>query len=452
MVVCVARDGYNRRVDTKACSATSGHEYRAGDPRGDRTCCSTEQRKRRRAASFLLLPSCLTVAHLAGDSSGGGGGGGAAGWRRHCSRAAAAAGARAAAAGVGSGSRGTSSSSTSRRWWLGQQAAVASQQATAAAAGASSGSGGWCRRRLGKVKRPGQRWLLLREVRRVAAPSPPPSLPLPPAVGEPGRGGGWRRCSGQPRQGQHRPRRLGTEECDYLKAIARPRLQISTVVDTETGKATASTSSGAPFNGRADSCKSLLKEGSRLRRQRAVCGVPTQVALHPSHPPAPPPEVPSLADAAASAVGAPRRLAAGRSTSAPPHATAVASSSLFLFSSLSSEGGFHHRRRLCKEYGRSRILRARAGWLGMGRNEETARDRTRALPSPPLHLAGGATTAPLAVHRDYSLPINVDDDEDDADADDDDLDLEFTAAARASRRSYAEEDDRRRGMGTSGFA
>ncbi|MQM11675.1 hypothetical protein Taro_044585 [Colocasia esculenta] len=43
-----------------------------------------------------------------------------------------------------------------------------------------------------------------------------------------------------------------------------------------------------------------------------------------------------------------------------------------------------------------RVIR-RASWLGMGGSEETARDRTCALPSPPLHLAGGATTAPLAV-------------------------------------------------------
>ncbi|MQL72042.1 hypothetical protein Taro_004368, partial [Colocasia esculenta] len=48
-------------------------------------------------------------------------------------------------------------------------------------------------------------------------------------------------------------------------------------------------------------------------------------------------------------------------------------------------------------------------------------------------------------HREYSLPINVGDDEDD----DDDPDPEFTAIARASRRAYAEEEDRRRGMGTS---
>ncbi|MQL89735.1 hypothetical protein Taro_022319 [Colocasia esculenta] len=45
------------------------------------------------------------------------------------------------------------------------------------------------------------------------------------------------------------------------------------------------------------------------------------------------------------------------------------------------------------------------------------------------------------IRRDYTLPINVDDD---------DPDPEFTTAARASRRSYAEEDDRRRGLGTSG--
>ncbi|MQM01329.1 hypothetical protein Taro_034083, partial [Colocasia esculenta] len=50
------------------------------------------------------------------------------------------------------------------------------------------------------------------------------------------------------------------------------------------------------------------------------------------------------------------------------------------------------------------------------------------------------------IRRDYSLPINVDDDEDD---DDDDPDPEFTAVARVSRRSYAEEDDRQRGLGTS---
>ncbi|MQL88666.1 hypothetical protein Taro_021238 [Colocasia esculenta] len=47
------------------------------------------------------------------------------------------------------------------------------------------------------------------------------------------------------------------------------------------------------------------------------------------------------------------------------------------------------------------------------------------------------------IRRDYDLPIPVDDD-------DDDPDPEFTAAARASRRSYAEEDERRRGLGTSG--
>ncbi|MQL93273.1 hypothetical protein Taro_025917 [Colocasia esculenta] len=52
------------------------------------------------------------------------------------------------------------------------------------------------------------------------------------------------------------------------------------------------------------------------------------------------------------------------------------------------------------------------------------------------------------IRRDYTLPINVDDDEDDDD--DDDPDPEFTAAARVSRRSYEEEDDRRRGLGTSG--
>ncbi|MQL81431.1 hypothetical protein Taro_013889 [Colocasia esculenta] len=45
------------------------------------------------------------------------------------------------------------------------------------------------------------------------------------------------------------------------------------------------------------------------------------------------------------------------------------------------------------------------------------------------------------IRRDYTLPINVDDD--------DDPDPEFTAVARASHRSYAEEDERRRGLGTS---
>ncbi|MQM02670.1 hypothetical protein Taro_035445 [Colocasia esculenta] len=48
------------------------------------------------------------------------------------------------------------------------------------------------------------------------------------------------------------------------------------------------------------------------------------------------------------------------------------------------------------------------------------------------------------IRRDYSLPINVDDD------DDDDSDPEFTIATRTSRCSHAEEDDRRRGLGTSG--
>ncbi|MQL68800.1 hypothetical protein Taro_001081, partial [Colocasia esculenta] len=46
---------------------------------------------------------------------------------------------------------------------------------------------------------------------------------------------------------------------------------------------------------------------------------------------------------------------------------------------------------------------------------------------------------------DYTLPKNVDGDEDD-----DDPDPEFTAATHASRRSYAEEDERRRGLRTSG--
>ncbi|MQL75979.1 hypothetical protein Taro_008362 [Colocasia esculenta] len=55
--------------------------------------------------------------------------------------------------------------------------------------------------------------------------------------------------------------------------------------------------------------------------------------------------------------------------------------------------------------------------------------------SRPLILVG------LMIRRDYSLPINVDDDDDDP---------EFTTAARVSRRSYAEEDDRRRGLGTTG--
>ncbi|KAL7081461.1 hypothetical protein ACP275_14G041500 [Erythranthe tilingii] len=34
---------------------------------------------------------------------------------------------------------------------------------------------------------------------------------------------------------------LSAEECDYLRAIAKPRLQVSTVVDTKTGKGVKST-------------------------------------------------------------------------------------------------------------------------------------------------------------------------------------------------------------------
>ncbi|XP_024990407.1 prolyl 4-hydroxylase 1 isoform X2 [Cynara cardunculus var. scolymus] len=44
---------------------------------------------------------------------------------------------------------------------------------------------------------------------------------------------------------------LSTEECDYLRAIAKPRLQISTVVDAKTGKGIKSnvrTSSGMFLN------------------------------------------------------------------------------------------------------------------------------------------------------------------------------------------------------------
>ncbi|MQM03401.1 hypothetical protein Taro_036178, partial [Colocasia esculenta] len=66
----------------------------------------------------------------------------------------------------------------------------------------------------------------------------------------------------------------------------------------------------------------------------------------------------------------------------------------------------------------------------------------------PTPIRAGAEQAtcvfyPVAqIHKDYTLPIPVDDD-------DDDPDPEFTAAARASRRSYAEEDERRRDLGTS---
>ncbi|MQL86748.1 hypothetical protein Taro_019284, partial [Colocasia esculenta] len=115
----------------------------------------------------------------------------------------------------------------------------------------------------------------------------------------------------------------------------------------------------------------------------------------PSQPPAP-----SLAAAA----GAPRRLAA----------TAAASSFFLSFSVLFSlpfmHGIWHIKNMKSKRWSR------------------------------PLILVG------LMIRRDYSLPINVDDDEDD----DDDPNPEFTAAARASRRSYAEKDDRRKGLGTSG--
>ncbi|MQM17625.1 hypothetical protein Taro_050597, partial [Colocasia esculenta] len=51
--------------------------------------------------------------------------------------------------------------------------------------------------------------------------------------------------------------------------------------------------------------------------------------------------------------------------------------------------------------------------------------------TPPLSLFSS-----LSSLRDYTLPINLEDDEDDDD--DDDPDPEFIAAARASRRSYAE--------------
>ncbi|MQL85849.1 hypothetical protein Taro_018366 [Colocasia esculenta] len=51
--------------------------------------------------------------------------------------------------------------------------------------------------------------------------------------------------------------------------------------------------------------------------------------------------------------------------------------------------------------------------------------------------------------RECSLPINVNDDKDDDD-DDDDPDPKFTAGTCAGRHTYAEEEDRRRGMGTLG--
>ncbi|MQL98880.1 hypothetical protein Taro_031592 [Colocasia esculenta] len=36
--------GYNRDISQRACSAPSGHTFRAGDPHGARTCCSVISR------------------------------------------------------------------------------------------------------------------------------------------------------------------------------------------------------------------------------------------------------------------------------------------------------------------------------------------------------------------------------------------------------------------------
>ncbi|MQL73541.1 hypothetical protein Taro_005893, partial [Colocasia esculenta] len=83
----------------------------------------------------------------------------------------------------------------------------------------------------------------------------------------------------------------------------------------------------------------------------------------------------------------------------------------------------------------------------------TASHHRRRRCTPPLHAAAAASfflslsilfSLFLQICRDYTLPINVDNDEDDDD------DPEFTAATRATRRSYVEEDERRRGLGTSG--
>ncbi|MQL77562.1 hypothetical protein Taro_009984 [Colocasia esculenta] len=97
------------------------------------------------------------------------------------------------------------------------------------------------------------------------------------------------------------------------------------------------------------------------------------------------------------------------------------------------------------------------GLLPRRRRRSSEEARCRPPPPAPLHVVAAAASSFFLsffvlfslfllckIRRDYSLPINVDDDEDN-----DDPDPEFTAAARASRRSYAEEDDRQRGLGTS---
>ncbi|MQL92768.1 hypothetical protein Taro_025398 [Colocasia esculenta] len=232
----------------------------------------------------------------------------------------------------------------------------------------------------------------------------------------------------------------------------------------------------------------LLKEGSRvtgLRRQRAVCAVPNSPFPVPAPCPPPHPEVPSLATATA---GAPRRLTAGhprRRHCTPP---LLPSSSLFMFSSLSSFRNMAHQEHEEQEveqaidpsWAHGTLLDARqkkvkCNWCskemfgGIYRLKQHIvgiSGNVAKCPSCQLevrnemkaYMKGGKTEKLLTtqqqqlqdeisgqqIRRDYTLPINVDDDEDD------DPDPEFTAAARASRRSYAEEDERRRGLGTSG--
>ncbi|MQL97772.1 hypothetical protein Taro_030470 [Colocasia esculenta] len=142
-----------------------------------------------------------------------------------------------------------------------------------------------------------------------------------------------------------------------------------------------------------------------------------------------PPEVPSLAAAAE----APRRLAAG---AAACHRRRI----------------WHIKNMKSKRWSRPLIL---VGLMALSlmhgkkseMNEMKAymkRKKTEKLLTTQQQQQLQDEISGRQIRRDYTLPINVDDDEDD-----DDPDPEFTAATSATRRSYAEEDERRRDLGTS---
>ncbi|MQM15597.1 hypothetical protein Taro_048543 [Colocasia esculenta] len=187
---------------------------------------------------------------------------------------------------------------------------------------------------------------------------------------------------------------------------------------------------------------SPFKEGSRPGTAQSA-----QSRDLPSQPPSQPPAPPPPAGAPPSPPPPSPELREARRRPPPPAPLQAAAGALplSLFSSLSSVRNMAHH-----EHEEQEVEQAiDPGWAHV-RNEIIAylkgKKAEKILTTQQQQELQDELSG-RQIRRDYDLPIPVDDDDDD----DDDPDPEFTAAARASRRSYAEEDERRRGLGTSGY-